>query len=85
MAIIPQFSEFLKSYILSNEKAVGVLGHLKEFILSFDKCNKIHSDNHKEFCNSLFNKYCIDSGITHIWEDYITCNHPDVLEALIKK
>ncbi len=41
---------------------------MKEFIFGNGKCNRIHNDNGKEFCNSLFNKYCIDSGIKHICE-----------------
>lgn len=66
LTIIDQFSKFGNAYILSNKKADGVLGHVKEFIFINGKCNKIHTDNGKEFCNSLFNKYCIDNGINHI-------------------
>ena len=41
---------------------------MKEFIFGYGKYNRIHNGNGKEFCNSLFNKYCIDSGIKHICE-----------------
>ena len=50
------------------KKQACVLWHMKEFIFGNGKCNRIHNDNGKEFCNSLFNKYCIDSGIKHICE-----------------
>ena len=49
LAIIDQFSKFGNAYILSNKKADGVLGHIKEFIFINGKCNRIHSDNGKEF------------------------------------
>ena len=39
---------------------------MKEFIFANGKFYKIQSSNGKEFCNSLFNKYWFDSGITNI-------------------
>lgn len=85
LTIIDQFSKFCNAYILSNKKADGVLGHVKEFIFINGKCNKIHTDNGKEFCNSLFNKYCIDNGINHICMAPIIHNPKDVWKASIKK
>lgn len=66
LTIIDHFSKFGNAYILSNKKADRILGHVKEFIFTNGKCNKLHSDNGKEFCNSIFNKYCNDNGINHI-------------------
>ena len=85
LTIIDQFSKFCNAYILSNKKADGVLGHVKEFIFINGKCNKIHTDNGKEFCDSLFNKYCIDNGINHICMAPIIHNPKDVWKASIKK
>ena len=63
ISIIDTFSKYGGCYLLNNKKGETLLGYIKDFIYKYGKPNVIHSDNGKEFCNSLFDDYCYTNNI----------------------
>ena len=58
LTIIDTFSKYAYAYLLNNKKSENILVHLKDFINIHGKCAKLHTDNGKEFVNTLISDYC---------------------------
>ena len=67
LSIIVQFSKFEYNYIISYKNAEIVLGKFKELVNVYGKPNSLHTENGKEFHNNLFNKYCDENNIKHLY------------------
>ena len=57
LTIIDTFSKYAYAYLLYNKKSENILIQLKHFINVHGKCAKLHTDNGKEFVNSLITDY----------------------------
>ena len=63
LTIIDTFSKYAYAYLLNNKKSENILFQLKNFINVHGKCAKLHTDNGKEFFNSLITEYCESNDI----------------------
>ena len=61
MNIIDHYSKLVGSFLLEKKTAQNVLYTINEFISLYGEPNILQCDNGKEFCNSLFNRYCKDN------------------------
>ena len=83
--IIDHFSKWIWSYTIINKTAEESLCCLKNYIYSFGKPNKIHSDNETEFKNSLFNDFCSKNNIVQIFSKPNSPNSNGCVEASHKQ
>ena len=65
--IIDHFSKFLMSYPVKNNDAKSTLNCMKQFCLTIGIPNIIQSDNGLEYKNSLWEEFCLNKNIKHIF------------------
>ena len=83
--IVDHFSKWLWSYPVKNKTAVEALTCFKKFIFSFGRSNKLHTDNGAEFKNTLFDNFCKENGILHVFSKPYTPKSHGAVEAAHKQ
>ena len=65
--IIDHFSKYIMSFPVENNNAVNALNCLKEFCILIGYTKILQSDNGSEYKNNLFQEFCNQHNIQHIF------------------
>ena len=89
--IIDHFSKYLMSFPISNNNAQYFLNYLKEFCILKGIPKILQTDNGSEYKNNLFNTFCENNNIQHIFSSpyhpqtngVIEVAHKEILKNVI--
>ena len=66
MHMIDHFTKYSWVYPLKNKQPEDILECMSQFCWQFGFPQKIHTDNGREFKNSLISQFCKNNGITQL-------------------